>query len=273
MGKTDPLMTRRKAKNTLLCTVLGVVLLALVGCKEPTMYEKCFAAETGNLRNLTDDELYSRFGYARDLHNLLQETLDQHLALDLQKQVEFEIRSDQAIALAKESLASNPRHQELLKYREIFLGDPHGHSTSDDYLNADKACDADPECFEYWTHHSVVLALDKADPTKDLFERLISESNEIMEGRNWTGVLGKDYEVDVDFEDDFGWHLVKYPQETDEDTNFSELSAEEATKRAWERDRAWWNHWISTFETKKQKALSDFDGAAREICNARGLYE
>ena len=93
------------------------------------MYEKCFSAEMEKLKNLTDDELYSQFGYARDLHKLLQETLDQHLALDFQEQVAFQKKRDKAIALAKESLASNPRHQELLKYREIFQGDPHGHST------------------------------------------------------------------------------------------------------------------------------------------------
>ena len=67
-----------------LLAFLGLVAAtSLVGCeKEPTMFEKCFAAEKGKLEKLFETEPFS-FGYMRDFHDLMEDTYRQHLALDV----------------------------------------------------------------------------------------------------------------------------------------------------------------------------------------------
>jgi hypothetical protein len=246
------------------------------------MFEKCFDSEIGKLDKLFESEPFS-FGYMRDLHELTEETLRQHMALDLATVVELEKQYAVITESVTKALDSNPLYQTYKGFNDLFMeakaGDPDWRDKFDDYVEAKEVCENDPDCFIYIWEHPDLIALEKQNPETDLFIAFGDEANQIMEGRDWTSLLGEDFKVVEGLEDDFTATFFENPEQScatygDADP---EMSDEENKKAKWECDREWLTYWLSKFEEQKKAAtvesLKTFEGSAREICNTRGLYE
>ena len=126
----------------LICLGL-VAATSLTGCeKEPTMFEKCFDSEIGKLDKLFESEPFS-FGYMRDLHELTEETLRQHMALDLATVVELEKQYAVITESVTKALDSNPLYQTYKGFNDLFMeakaGDPDWRDKFDDYVEAKKS--------------------------------------------------------------------------------------------------------------------------------------
>lgn len=259
-----------------------VAATSLTGCeKEPTMFEKCFDAEKGKLQKLFESEPFS-FGYMRDFHDLMKDTYRQHIALDVATVTELDKQQVAVYASLTEARDSNPLYQTYKGIYDLFMeakaGDPDWRDKFNDYREAEEVCEKDPDCFIYVYDHPDLAALEKQNPEIGLWDTFGDEANHIMDGRDWTVLLGDDFEVEDGMEDDFVYNFYGYPEQSCSYREADpELSDEENKKASLECDREWLTYWLTKFEQQKMEAtaeaLTTFQSSAREICNTRGLYE
>ena len=181
-------------------------IASLSGCdKEPTMFEKCFDAEKGKLEKLFESDPFS-FGYMRDLHDVMKDTYRQHTALDLATVTEFDKQLVAMRASLTEARDLNPLYQTYKGFYDLFMegnaGDPDWRDKFNDYRGAEEVCEQDPDCFIYVYDHPEMTALEKQHPEASLWVGFEDEVNLIMKGRDWTVLLGDDFEV----EDGMEWN-------------------------------------------------------------------
>ncbi len=266
-----------------LLAFLGLVAAtSLTGCeKEPTMFEKCFDAEKGKLEKLFEAEPFS-FGYMRDLHELTEGTFRQHLALDLATVTELDQQQVAMYESLTEARDSNPLYQTYKGIYDLYMetdtGDSDWRDKFNDYREAKEVCEKDPDCFIYVYDHPDLAALEKQNPERAIWRDYSEGANKIMDGRDWTALLGDDFEVADGMEDNFVYNFYMYPERSCLDRVADpEMSDEENKKAFLECDREWLTYWLSKFEEQKKaatvEALKTFESSAREICNTRGLYE
>ena len=254
-----------------------VVATSLTGCeKEPTMFEKCFDAEKGKLEKLFESESFS-FGYMRDLHELMEDMFRRHMALDLAKIVELD---EQEIAMhdaLTEKRDLNPLYQTYERFfdqwRETNSADPEYGAVYDLYYQAKQACEKDSDCYIYVFDHPDMTALRQQNPERAIWDDFESQSNEIMRGRDWTSLVGKDFELTAAVVDDFAFNFFSYPERS----CLEDMKEAFEKKASLECEREWMRYWLAKFEQQKAEAqvasLATFESSAREICNTRGLYE
>ena len=262
---------------TVICAISS-----LSGCEnEPTMFEKCFDAEKGKLEKLFESEPFS-FGYMRDFHDLMKDTYRQHIALDVATVTELDKQQVAMYASLTEARDSNPLYQTYKGIYDLFMeakaGDPDWRDKFNDYREAEEVCEKDPDCFIYVYDHPDLAALEKQNPERVIWDEHYEGANQIMVGRDWTALLGDNFEVADGMEDDFAYNFYRYPERSCSDRGADpELSDEENTKAYLECDREWLTYWLTKFEEQKMEAtaeaLKTFQSSAREICNTRGLYE
>lgn len=255
-------------------------LAFLSGCeKEPTMFEKCFDAEKRKLEALTDEVLYSRFGYSPSLHQLIGKFSDQYFALDVELLVSLEEQRRVEWARARERQMQNPLYQ---KYKK--LSDEHrqneccGEEWSESFdakNDAEKACKADASC-EVWVYDDPALVeLRDANPEDQLWNSLANDVDALMADRDWSAVLGKDHQPEEYMEGEFFYHFAAHPPElsSGEELALSEMSADEAVRTLRAIYGSWLDHWVNEFNAKSDSFFGQVDPIARQTCNTRGLYE
>lgn len=195
-----------------------VVATSLAGCeKEPTMFEKCFDAEKGKLKKLLESDPLS-FGYARDLHELAEETLRQHMALNLAKVVELYKQQIAIRASLIEGQDSNSLYQTYEEFSDQFFktnrADPEYNARYDLFREAHSACSEDSDCsyFLYIDEHRDLTAIRQQNADLQLWIAFANEANQIMKDRDWTKLLGDDFQIADEYKSEFSYHFYQDPE-------------------------------------------------------------